>query len=145
MDRLKFELLNELTLEVQSNIDRMHFLDTSFVSGMHYADSLAGLRLELFHEGIDSSDLEVICKGFWTKYNTFNLKSDVFKNLIKRNLIKEIEDKTLKLAITNYYRRLEREEHYNLINNTRMKKSSENTLYGLGTFAETIVVIPLPV
>jgi len=130
-EALKKELCLELLDELQYNIDRIHFLDSSTTLNYSFksTDSLLRLKVLSLKGGLDTNEIVQLFQGSQYKYNAFNLNSDVYEQL-KENKILNTLDKDIKFTIVSYYHQINREEIYNLQSLPRILEAYDQCKYG---------------
>jgi len=112
-DNRNQELLAKLTNELNLNIKRAIFIDTtasSFSSRAVYTDSL----IKILDKGIEKKHLKFMTEGTIFYVNTFNLNTAVYEELKNTGSLYSLGSKKLVTAIQKYYQLCERESFYNL-------------------------------
>jgi hypothetical protein len=110
----KSELLVKLSKELDLNIERSYFLDTtaflSFSIRFAYTDSI----LKILDKGIEKKDFDYLVQNDVFFINTFNLNTSVFEELKNTGSLYSIGSDSLVTEIQRYYQLCNRESFYNL-------------------------------
>jgi len=105
------ELLVKLSKELDLNIERAAFLDSSFFANkLKYTDSLHNL----LDNNLATNHLDYMVSTSIFYVNTFNLNSSVFQELKNTGSLYSIGSDSLVTEIQKYYQLCERETFYNL-------------------------------